>query len=374
MIRNDVVQISKNMGMKHNVTFRVIDQSTNEVVSVHEGHNAATNSMLTGIAHYLTGDGIFNQAHEILTQYVPKYISLGTMGLFNQNYDEHGWPAGIGNSKDDDEETRFKDYMDEIPGFGADGYSANKNNHRFAFGLGPMFQDRLGGKPIRGTLDLGEFEIKCACEKCEEVHHECKNCDKAIKTPKEQYFWDTRESVQCELISIDHPRVPISYREVVPETDAEIKETIDVVYSAMIGTGALARFRDPWHDHIFITEAGLWSKRYWEDGGENGLLAAYRIAPPDQANWDMESQTNRDLLKQQILRVGKNQVVQVIWKIQIGALDQLSSTLGGRSKDLRWIIWTPDTDIDGSSNAPGSASGPQEFDPKEIYKLVGTVN
>ena len=35
---------------------------------------------------------------------------------------------------------------------------------------------------------------------------------------------------------------------------------------------------------------------------------------------------NRDLLKKQIIRVGINQVVQVIWKIQLGGVDQLKSS------------------------------------------------
>lgn len=300
--------------MQHNVSFRVIDKNTKKVVSSHVGHNAATNSMLLGIAHYLAGDGIYNQAPGLLVQYVPKFISLGTMGLFSQDEDEDGLPAGIGLSPEDSEEQRFKDYMGQVPGFGADGYDSNKNNDRLEFGLGPMYKDRLGGKPIPGTIVTSEGTMNVA---------------------------DTRPTINCELISLSQPRAAISYRDVVPETEAEVSETIDVVYSGMISTGALKQFREPGRDYIYITEAGLWSQRDYEESGENGLLAAYRIAPPDSYNWDMEKPANRQILKQNILRVGLNQVVQVIWKIQIGSIEQLTSTLVQKNEKVKWIIWTP---------------------------------
>ena len=38
---------------------------------------------------------------------------------------------------------------------------------------------------------------------------------------------------------------------------------------------------------------------------------------------EIVAEHNRNLLKQSILRVNSNQVVQVIWKIQIGAIEQL---------------------------------------------------
>lgn len=290
---NSIVKIGKNLGMKHNVSFRVIDTYTKQIISTHVGHNAATNSMLTGIAHYLVGDGVFNQASSILTDYVPKYISLGTMGLFSQDKDSWGLPAGIGISPDVSEEQRFKEYMLQVPGYGADGYDINSNNGRSEFGLGPTF--------------------------------------------------DVKKYVGCELISNSYPRSDISFRDIVPEYESEISETIDVIYSAMVSTGALSQFREPGRDYIFITEAGLWSKKDWSQSGENGLLAAYRIAPPNSENWDMEIPSNRDVLKQNILRVGRNQVVQVIWKIQIGSIEQLNSTLisGDAPKKTRWLVWNP---------------------------------
>lgn len=52
---------------------------------------------------------------------------------------------------------------------------------------------------------------------------------------------------------------------------------------------------------------------------------------------------NRNLLKREILKVGKNQVVQVVWKIQLGGLEQLGglNVLYPESIDntLRWHRW-----------------------------------
>ena len=318
---------SKHIAMNHNVTFVVRDAVTHNVVSVHRGHNAATNSLLEGIGHYLTGDGILNQGWHLLSAYVPKYISLGTMGLINQDEDENGLPAGIGVSEGS-EEDRFKDYLMQCPGYGADGYDPNLNNNRQWLGLGPTFANRE----------------------------------------------DTTTCVNCELISDTFPRASISFRDIVPETESEFPQTIDVVYSAMISTGALAQFRDPGKDYLFITEAGLWSRVDWVDGGDNGLLAGYRIAPPNEENLGMNPDSvtdeaardyllqqgvsnpsdqqiqdikpevavnNRNILKQQIIRVGINQVVQVIWKIQLGGLSQLGTLkdLYSESSSLYWIFW-----------------------------------
>ena len=61
--------------------------------------------------------------------------------------------------------------------------------------------------------------------------------------------------------------------------------------------------------------------------GDNGLLAGYRICPPDQDNWDMSVPENRRILKENIIRVGINQIAQIIWKIQIGGLEQLGDQL-----------------------------------------------
>lgn len=276
------LSIARNMGMQHNVTIRVVDRATGITVGEHVGHNQATNSMLVGIGRYLLGDGVLNQGVAMLSNYVPKYISLGTMGLYSQESDALGLPAGIGVSSTDvygnpiDEETRFSAYMQQRPGYGADGYDPNQNNGRSHLGLGPMFSGA---------------------------------------------------ATNCELISTTFPRSQISFRDVIPETESELPGTIDIVYSAMISTGALAQFRGTNSDgskmgHVFITEVGLWSKQNWSDSSSNGLLAGYRIAPPNRINWDMSVAENRDILKHQIIRVGVNQIVQVIWKIQIGSVDK----------------------------------------------------
>lgn len=336
----NVIDIAKHVRIEHNVSIRVLDARTGKVLQAHTGHNAATNSLLTGVAHYLTGDGVLNQARDALVDFVPQYISLGTMGLINQDEDATGLPAGIGvvDGRSDytisdslpvdappdhhyavyradnqgsytivvgtyatlqeaqavvDEESeynRFADYMAQTPGYGSDGYALRKPseaNNRQYLGLGPMFADR---------------------------------------------YYDGQEgrdnrTVDCELISSTFGRSAISFRDIVPEYQAEVPETLDVIFSAMISTGALAKFREPGRDYIFITEAGLWSRKSWEStdtNGDNGLLAGYRIIPPDSNNWDMHDPANREILKQNIIRVGKNQVVQVIWKIQLGSVKQLT--------------------------------------------------
>lgn len=269
----DAISAAKNLGCVYNVTARVYDRGTGRLVSEHIGHNQATCSMMLGIAHYLQGDGILNQAPGMLSKNVPMYMSLGTMGLITQTADEDGLPTGIGIYDDPEktEEEQFVGYMEQLPGFGADGYDANENNDRPYFGLGPMYE--------------------------------------------------SGDAVNCELISSKFVRTPITYRTILPEAQSELPETIDIVFSAMISTGALAQFRNG-SDHVFITELGLWSNKQWSDSVENGLLAGYRIIPSSSENWDMTVPSNRDILKRSILRVGKNQVVQVIWKIQLGSIEQ----------------------------------------------------
>ncbi len=270
-----VIEIAKSLGMRHNVSIRVIDQATGKVVSEHTGHNAATNTLLTGVGHFLMGEGIMTNG-ELLRQWVPQYISLGTMGLSSQEEDEEGLPAGIGEISGTEEE-RFVDYLLKVPGYGSDGYDRALMNGREYTGLGPKFEDR--------TSEL---------------------------------------SVNCELISDSFPRSKITFRDVIPEYQSEYPKTIDVVFSAMISTGALAQFRESGKDYIFISEVGLWSTPTWHgNSGENGLLAGYRIAPPDEDNWDMSVEANRQILKQNIIKIGTNQIAQVIWKIQLGGLEQL---------------------------------------------------
>lgn len=282
---NNIIECAKNISIKHNVSLRVIDTNNGRIVQSHTGHNAATNSMLTGIAYYLIGNGVLNQGSTTLSKYVPKFISLGTMGLTSQESDEYGLPLL--------DESACVSYMEHMPGYGADGYDGSLNNNRAHFGLGPMFTSRS----------------------------------------------DTTTTIDCELISNTFPRSAITYRDVIPETEAEMPETIDVVFSAMVSTGALAKFRPAGKNYIYITEAGLWSSKTWASSneiGENGLLAAYRIAPPNSDDWDMTVPANREELKRQILRVGVNQVVQIVWKIQLGAIKQLIGKDGHIDGGLYW--------------------------------------
>lgn len=397
---------AKNLRTEHNVSIRVLDSKSGKVISSHIGHNAATNSLLVGIAHYLTGDGVLNQGYHMLNYYIPKYISLGTMGLINQDEDENGLPAGIGVSEGS-EEGRFVDYLLQVPGYGADGYDPNLNNNREYFGLGPVFADRDTSKIVTETIQLGDINLDgvvnnadilmfadylagnvnltdkqlLAADVNQDGEINCSDLALITQCVSEEITLDTVEyrpsiapTINCELISDSFPRVQISYRDIVPETESEIPQTIDVIFSAMISTGALAQFREPGKDYIFITEAGLWSKKDWESGGDNGLLAGYRIAPPNKQNWAMTAesvsddyaitylkdqgidnptedqiqsikpeiaQNNRQILKQNIIRVGPNQVVQVIWKIQLGGLEQLGglSDLYPSGSVLRWVDW-----------------------------------
>lgn len=289
-----ILRTAKSLGVKHNVSIQVIDAFTQELIQSHEGHNAATNSMLLGIGHYLTGDGVLNQGYHMLSEYVPQYISLGTMGLRSQEEDEFGYPADLGDIEGS-EESRYIDYMLSSPGYGADGYDDNSNNGRKWFGLGPAYKERP----------------------------------------------DPEHTVKCELVSTTFPRAQISYREIVPETHSELPQTIDVVFSALVSTNALAQFREEGKNYLFITEAGLWSRPDWIDGGDNGLLAGYRIAPPNEQQWDMHDEHNREVLKKNILRVGPNQVVQVIWKVQLGGMDQFGGIdhLYPQNWRPQWIIW-----------------------------------
>ena len=316
----NLVEGAKRLDMRHNVSFRVIDPVRGKVVQEIQGHNASTNSLLTGIARYLIGNGILNQGPDMLSHYIPRYMSLGTMGLSSQEEDADGLPTGVGFG--DTEIDRMKDYLIHCPGYGADGYDVNNNNNREYAGLGPTFAERP----------------------------------------------DPSKTITCELISTSFPRVPITYREVVPEASSELSKTVDIVFSGIISTGALAKFREAGKDYIFVSEAGLWSRPTWTDGGDNGLLAGYRLAPPDRDQWCIspemvtddvleryrESHTgvpiddeeariyvataNRLEVRKNILRVGINQVVQVIWKIQLGGIEELVG-INGMYPEERVIYW-----------------------------------
>lgn len=400
---------SRHFSINNNVSFIVRDADTGRIRKIRQGHNSATNSILTGLGHYLTGDGILNQGWHLLKEYVPQYISLGTMGLYSQEANAEGLPIGIGVGPGD-EIQGYKDYLLQTPGYGADGYDANINNSRPYFGLGPMFKDRkapilpetglIGDINQDGKVDMEDFlmlvDYNCGnitltpkAQKAADINGDgVINCDdvELLKNYVQnedpdkgdlgsyEYWAQGLPTVNCELISDSFPRAKISYREIVPEMEAEFPQTIDVVFSAMISTGALAQFREPGRDYIFITEAGLWSTPKWTDSGENGLLAGYRLAPTDQRYWGMDEQSvtdgvammvlaeqgvtnptaqqiqnikptiaadNRNRLQRQILRVGVNQVVQVIWKIQLGGLEQLQNinSIYQATNDLYWYFW-----------------------------------
>ena len=400
-MNDDIIKVSKNLGMKDNICIRVLDID-GTVVHTHIGHNTATDTMLIGIAHHLVGDGALNQ-HTNLYNYIPKYISLGTMGLIHHGQDTKGLPSGIGvtvpdlndpeykklvddtneakarvdrakkalendcpifgtieacknckecsdrlekkrkeledaerdyNEKyqkmlDFAEESRFIDYMRTRPGYGADGYDVNTNNGRKYLGLGYPYTSYNSSLKYK-KKDIVTYK-GILYEAIKDSMIPAGTFDTSIWKVSQTQISELH-NVNIELISPSFPRAEISFRDIVQEYEAELPQTVDVVFSAMISTGALAQFRQPGQDYLFITEAGLWSKKYWEDSGSNGLLAAYRIAPPNEKNWDMKIKENRELLKKQIIKVKKNQVVQVIWKIQLGSIDQLADIASLRKK------------------------------------------
>lgn len=364
---NSALDIAKNLTIQHNVSFNVYDEITGQLVQHHEGHNSATNSMLVGIGHYLMGDGVLNQGSAMLEHWVPQYISLGTMGLYSQGIDAQGLPTGIGYSSSVSEEENFIDYAQHTPGFGADGYSPQQNNDRPYFGIGPMFDDRPTTTTevqtfiVASSAGPWNFITNYAIVSIESVvaggvnitpyartaatNHVIIEASAGLTEGASVVITYIRQSnliatVDCELISKAFPRAQISYRKLLSTSDSEISKTVDIILSAMISTGALKQFRDidpstgERRKYLFITEAGLWSSKWWPTNtegqvdymsGDNGLVAGYRIMPPDKGQQDMSIPENRTALKKEILRVGWNQVVQVVWKLQLGSIDEFQS-------------------------------------------------
>jgi len=464
MIENPL-DIVKRLDVKQNVTIRIIDEPTGKVVQEHVGHNSATNSLLTGIAHYLMGDGVFNQGGDILSAWVPQYISLGTMGLVSQDADEDYLPIGIGTTplapsgatateQELNTVLRYTEYVNQTPGFGADGYSDNINNDREWFGLGLPYSDKPAkveqyfGDAGSDTYTLSSPVLDKAASNIvsiivypdgvinQDMHDTSINRvgisasnysldasgTKVTITDGTsysgriaiQYKVESSEAVNCELIKTSTLRSKITYRNIIPEVQAEIPNTLDVIYSAFISTGALKEYRGD-NDYVYITEAGLWSRSYYDTSGDNGLLAGYRILPTDdeiydvrleqsfvgdgvtttfeldedvneilsvtvsgeqviaydlidnnivfseapeasapivvtytttstEYTWkDMTKEENRQKVQQSILRIGKNQVAQVIWKLQLGGLQQLNGLryiYPSQYPEEVWNIWS----------------------------------
>ena len=362
---SDVLSAARQLRIDHNVCIRVIDEKTGAIVSEHTGHNAATNTMLIGIGKYLIGNSTTGQGWDAMRQYIPRYISLGTMGLRNQLEDYLGLPDGIGELGTTDFEL-YSNYMSCCPGYGADGYDGNENNGRIEFGLGlPYTSYDTEYKYKYGDTVMYKGKM-----------YKCKVTNTSELPGLDAASWELYrdEIVNYELITPNFPRTQISFKDVVPEMEAELPETVDVVFSAMISTGALAQFRGD-RDYIFISEVGLWSNRFWRDGASNGLLAGYRIIPPNKENWDMRDPENRKILQRNILKVGRNQVVQVIWKIQLGSLKQFQKDNEYIYYEDRYLKWHPIEDahedvqgywdmgyLDGDPNEPNIG-----FDPNEDY-------
>lgn len=466
----DALEIAKRLDVKQNVTIRVVDEATNKVVQEHVGHNAATNSMLTGIAHYLLGDGTLNQGSDMLTTWVPQYISLGTMGITNQDTENIGTdedpvlvPASIGttltapeSATEEEKELnavlRFSEYINQCPGFGADGYDEYTNNDREYFGLGLTYDDRpmlrkqdfysgdgtnkeftLSDTPVKvvdvtiypdGVInqDMHDTTVTRQSVPSDKYSFEGKKVSLVVAPSAGSriaiiYEVEGDEAAVCELIDSTTLRSKINFRNIIPEVQSEIPGTLDVIFSAFISTGQLAKYRGD-NDYIYITEAGLWSKPSYTGGGDNGLLAGYRIMPSDdQVNtlgvedtfhsdgttkefilskhalqidsvsldnesipkskyilnsadnkliftddapeagtlivvyrtgdasgtWkDMTVKENRELVQKNIIRIGQGQVAQIIWKLQLGGLEQLDGLrylYPSQYPKRVWIVW-----------------------------------
>lgn len=341
------LDIIKRLDVKQNVTIRVIDEATGKVVQEHIGHNAATNSLLTGIAHYLMGDGVLNQGKDTLSMWVPQYISLGTMGMTSQKSEELSdgsiVPYALGYTpvapdsatdleKELNAQLRFTEYLNQAPGFGADGYDDNSNNNREWFGLGYPYTlkpealtqdfhtwdghdvdyvlDHTALDIISVTLypdgvinqDISDTSVTRRVLSSENYRlnedHTIIHLDEYSDTEHLPagsriaiiYTCESYDAANCELIKakldVQNNIVPltlrskITYRDLVPEIQSEVPNTLDVILSAMVSTGDLKDFRGD-NDYIYITEAGLWSKPSYTDSGDNGLLAGYRIMPSD---------------------------------------------------------------------------------------------
>ena len=347
---NNVLDIVKGLGVRQNVSFRVLDAKTGAVIQEHVGHNSATNSLLVGIGHYLLGDGVLNQAQEMLSAYIPKYISLGTMGLKSQAYtilDGKKVPCDIGSGY----VYRAQDYsIKEVTDWDSPLPEKPKKYIVTRTGVelpNATFSERSCAVAyidsyVSGNLyypDDPDNRYECPRARCEDYISQAPGfgADGSYPTHNNERTQDedspffglgppatSSDNVNKELISSSYFRVPISFRDLVPAHESEQAETIDVVYSALVSTGALSSFRSGNNDYLFITEAGLWSKREYDStSGANGLLAGYRIKLPDEnKNQRMDLLENRQALQKEILCVGVNQVVQVIWKIQLGTSER----------------------------------------------------
>ena len=310
---NSVLSSAKRISVEHNVLIRVIDPKTRSIVSEHEGHNSATHSLIFGISSYLMGQGVWNQGYSMLNNYVPRFISVGTMGILDQ--DDEALPSGGGVPAEIE-----TNYELHCPGFGADGYDLSNNNDRVYAGLGYAYSSYSAAKESSGEYSDGDIVTKSG----QVVQY----VDGAwVPVP------GVDPSPEYELISATFPRSPITFRDAINESDAEIPGTVDVVFSAMISLGALKQFRrlglsdgQPDRDHVYISEVGLWSRQDWTNSGDNGLLAGYRILPSGQLSG--QSIPVEDI-KKSLIRVGVNQVVQVVWKIQLGSREEFMKLLEG---------------------------------------------
>ncbi len=69
------------------------------------------------------------------------------------------------------------------------------------------------------------------------------------------------------------------------------------------------------------------------------ITVAYKTAYTQDSWKDMSIEANRHKVQRSILRVGINQVVQVVWKIQLGGLEQLSGLRNLYPSQYQEEVW-----------------------------------
>ena len=72
------------------------------------------------------------------------------------------------------------------------------------------------------------------------------------------------------------------------------------------------------------------------------LIVVYRTSDTSGTWKDMSVLANRQLVQKNIIRIGEGQVAQIIWKLQLGGLEQLEGLrylYPSQYPKRVWIVW-----------------------------------
>ena len=72
------------------------------------------------------------------------------------------------------------------------------------------------------------------------------------------------------------------------------------------------------------------------------LIVVYRTSDTSGTWKDMSVKENRELVQKNIIRIGEGQVAQIIWKLQLGGLEQLEGLrylYPSQYPKRVWIVW-----------------------------------